>query len=153
MKRIFIVLVSGLMLVTLCGCIATLMAEKTASVAAPPETNSFSFDLSTPGADAGKLTVQCRQPSYQISVERYAIRIDSNAPLVISKQSDTDVKLDAGKHSLELYAASSDPAESEKVSYGKPTMTDIVIIKDQDRKLKYTGPYRLLGEGKLEVIQ
>jgi len=33
------------------------------------------------------------------------------------------------------------------------TKTEIVIIKDQEQKLKYTGPYRLLGEGKLEIIQ
>ena len=33
------------------------------------------------------------------------------------------------------------------------TKREIVIIKDQEQKLKYTGPYRLLGEGKVEVIQ
>jgi hypothetical protein len=48
---------------------------------------------------------------------------------------------------------SSNPAESEKVSFGKPTKREIVIIKDQEQKLKYTGPYRLFGEGKVEVIQ
>jgi hypothetical protein len=88
-----------------------------------------------------------------LSVEKYAIKIDSNSPLVISKQSDTDVKLDAGKHALKFYAVSSNPAESEKVSFGKPTKREIVIIKDQEQKLKYTGPYRLFGEGKIEVIQ
>ena len=141
------------MLVSLCGCVSTLIGEKTASVAAPPKTETFSFDLATPGADAGRLIVQCRQPSYQISVERYAIKIDTNSPLVISKQSDTEVKLDAGKHSLKFYATSSNPGESEEVSYGKATKTEIVIVKDQEQTLKYTGPYRLLGAGKVEVIQ
>ena len=153
MKRRFIVPVSCLILLSLCGCISTLIAEKTASAAAPPEPDKVSFDLSTPGADTGRLMVQCRQPSYQISVERYAIKIDSNSPLVVSKQSDVDVKLDAGKHSLKLYAVSSKPEECEKVSYGKPTKREVVIIKDQEPKLKYTGPYRLFGEGKVEVIQ
>jgi hypothetical protein len=153
MERKFIVLVNCLMLVSLCGCVTTLLAEKSASVAAPPKTENFSFDLSTPGANIGKLRVQCRQPSYQMSVEKYAIKIDSNSPLVVSKQSDTDIKLDAGKHSLKFYACSSNPEESEKVSYGKPTAREIVIIKDKDQTLKYTGPYRLLGEGKVEVIQ
>jgi hypothetical protein len=153
MKRKFIVLVNCLILMSLCGCVSTLLVEKTASVAAPPETDKFSFDLSTPGADIGKLIVQCRQPSYQMSVEKYAIKIDSNSPLVVSKQSDTDIKLDAGRHSLKFYAVSSKPEESEKVSYGKPTKREIVIIKDKEQKLKYTGPYRLLGEGKVEVIQ
>jgi hypothetical protein len=88
-----------------------------------------------------------------MSVEKYAIKIDSNSPLVVSKQSDVDVKLDAGKHSLKFYAVSSKPEESEKVSYGKPTKREIVIIKDQEQKLEYTGPYRLFGEGKVEVIQ
>ena len=153
MKRKFLILVNCLILMSSCGCISTLIGEKTASVASPPKTEIFSFDLSTPGADVGRLTVQCRQPSYQLSVEKYAIKIDSNSPLVISKQSDTDVKLDAGKHSLKFYAVSSNPAESEKVSFGKPTKREIVIIKDQEQKLKYTGPYRLFGEGKVEVIQ
>ena len=152
MKQKFIILAGCLMLVSLCGCISTLIAEKAASEAAPPETDKFSFDLATPGADIGKLTVQCRQPSYQISVEKYAIKIDSHSPLVISKQSDTEVKLDAGKHSLKFYAVSSNPAESEQVSFGMSTKREIVIIKDQEQKLKYTGPYRLLGEGKVEVI-
>jgi hypothetical protein len=88
-----------------------------------------------------------------MSVDKYAIKIDSNSPLVVSKQSDTDIKLDAGKHTLKFYAVSSDPQESEKVSYGKPTTREIVITKDKDQTLKYTGPYRLLGEGKVEVIQ
>ena len=153
MKRKFLILVNCLILMSACGCISTLIGEKTASAASPPKTATFSFDLSTPGADAGKLTVQCRQPTYQLSVEKYAIKIDSNSPLVISKQSDTDVKLDAGKHALTFYAVSSNPAESEKVSFGKPTKREIVIIKDQEQKLKYTGPYRLFGEGKVEVIQ
>jgi len=153
MKRKFLILVNCLILMSSCGCVSTLIGEKAASAASPPKTEIFSFDLSTPGADVGKLTVQCRQPTYQLSVEKYAIKIDSNSPLVISKQSDTDVKLDAGKHSLKFYAVSSNPAESEKVSFGKPTKREIVIIKDQEQKLKYTGPYRLFGEGKVEVIQ
>jgi hypothetical protein len=152
MKQKFILLAGCLTLVSLCGCIATLIGEKTASEVAPPKVDNFSFDLSTPGAEMGRLMVQFRQPSYQMSVERYAVKIDTNAPLVVSKQSDTEVKLDAGKHSLTFYAASSDPAQSEKVSYGRPTMTEIVILKDQDQKLNYTGPYRLFGEGKLEAI-
>jgi hypothetical protein len=153
MKRKFIILANCLLLVSLCGCISTMIAEKTASVAAPAEADKFSFDLATPGADVGRLTVQCRQPSYQLSVEKYAIKIDSRPPLIVSKQSDTEVKLDAGKHSLKLYAVSSNPAESEQVSFGKPTKKEVVMLKDQEQKLKYTGPYRLLGEGKVEVIQ
>lgn len=152
MKQKFIILAGCLMLVSLCGCLSTLIAEKTASEAAPPEIEKFSFDLATPGAEAGKLTVQCRQPTYQLAVERYAIKIDAKAPLVVSKQSDTEVKLDAGKHALKFYAVSSNPADSEQVSFGMSTKREILIIKDQEQKLKYTGPYRLLGEGKVEVI-
>ena len=153
MKREFVALVSCLMLVSLCGCVSTMVAEKSASVAAPPKTETFSFDQSTPGADTGKLIVQCRQPSYQMSVDKYAIKIDTNSPLVVAKQSDTDIKLDVGKHSLKLYAVSSQPEASEKVSFGKATKRDIVIIKDKEQELKYTGSYRLLGEGKVEVVQ
>lgn len=153
MKQKFIILISGLLLVSLCGCVATLIGEKTASVAAPPEPEKCSFDLSTPGADAGRLMVQFRQPSYQMVVDKYAVKIDSHSPLVVSKQSDADIKVDAGKHFLKFYAVSGEPAESEKVSYGEPTTSEIVILKDQEQKLKYTGPYRLFGEGRLQVIQ
>jgi hypothetical protein len=152
-KMKFIIPVTCLMLLSLCGCVSTLIGEKVASTATPPHVANSNFDLSTPGADAGKLTVQFRQPTYQLAVEKYAVKIDSLSPLVVSKQSDVEVKLDAGKHSLKFYAVSSNPAESEKVSYGEPTKREIVIIKDQEQKLKYTGPYRLFGRGDVEVIQ
>ena len=153
MKRIFTVLCFCLILISLCGCVTTMISEKVASEAAPPDIEKFSFDLSTPGADIGKLTVQCRQPSYQIFVDKYAIKVDSKTPLVVSKQSDTDIKLDAGKHTLKFYACSSNPESSEKVSFGLSTTREIFIVKDKEQKLKYTGPYRLLGEGKVEDIQ
>ena len=153
MKSKLIVMVNCLIIMSLCGCVTTMIAEKSASVAAPPKVEKFSFNLSTPGADVGKLIVQCRQPSYQMVVDKYAIKIDSNTPLVVSKQSDTEIKLDAGKHTLKFYACSDNSEESEKASFGYPTQREIVIIKDSEQKLKYTGPWRLLGEGKVEVIQ
>jgi len=152
MKTKFIIPVSCLMLLTLCGCISTLIGEKVASTQTAPKIVNFNFDLSTPGADAGRLTLQFRQPTYQLVVDKYAVKIDSHPAMVVSKQSNVEVKLDAGKHSLKFYAVSSNPAESEQVSYGEPTKRDIVIVKDQEQKLKYTGPYRLLGHGDLEVI-
>ena len=152
MQRKFIVLANCLILMSLCGCVTTMLVEKAADTGLPPTTDEFSFDLSTPGTDIGKLIVQCRQPTYQMAVERYAIKIDSKSPLVVSKQSDTAIKLDAGTHSLKFYAVSSAPEESEKVSFGKPTQKEIVLIKDNEQKLRYTGPIRLFGEGKVEVI-
>ncbi len=152
MKRTFAALLKGLLLLSLCGCVTTMLAEKAADTVAPPSTEAFTFDLSTPGAEIGKLLVQCRQPTYQASVERYAIKIDAKRPLVVTKASNTDIKLDAGPHVLQFYAVSSDPAESEKVSFGRPTKSDIIIVKDKEHTLKYTGPIRLFGEGKLEVI-
>jgi hypothetical protein len=153
MKKTLIVLANCLVLVYLSGCATTLLTEKVAGDAAPPKVENFSFDQSKPGADSGKLTVQFRQPSYQMSVERYAVKIDSNPALVVSKQSDAEIKLAAGKHSLKFYAVSSNPKDSEKVSFGAATTREIVITKDKEQKLKYTGPYRLTGEGKVEVIQ
>lgn len=152
MKTKFILPFSCLLLLSLCGCVSTLIGEKTASAVSPPNTDTFHFDVSTPGADAGKLIVQFRQPTYQAAVSKYAVKIDDKSPLVVSRQSDVDVKVDAGKHSLKFYAASSDPKESEQVSFGEPTKKEIVVVKDQEQKLKYTGPYRLFGEGDLEVI-
>jgi len=153
MKRNRFMLVGGLMLMSLCGCVTAMVAEQAANQAAPPTVEKFSFDVSTPGADVGTLMVQTRQPSYQLAVDKYAIKIDSNAPLVVSKQSDVTIKLNAGAHSLNFYATSSNPAESDKVTFGKPHNKDIVITKDQELKLKYIGPYRLLGSGSLEEIK
>lgn len=153
MKRNLFMLVGGLMLMSLCGCVTAMVAEQAANQAAPPTVEKFSFDVSTPGSDVGTLIVQTRQPSYQLAVDKYAIKIDSNAPLVVSKQSDVTIKLNAGAHSLNFYATSSDPAESDKVTFGKPHNKDIVITKDQELKLKYIGPYRLLGSGSLEEIK
>ena len=153
MKRNLFMLVGGLMLMSLCGCVTAMVAEQAANQAAPPTVEKFSFDVSTPGADVGTLMVQTRQPSYQLAVDKYAIKIDSNAPMVVSKQSDVTIKLNAGAHSLNFYATSSNPAESDKVTFGKPHNKDIVITKDQELKLKYIGPYRLLGSGSLEEIK
>ena len=153
MKRNLFTLAGGLMLVSLCGCVATMLSEQAANQAAPPTVEKFSFDASTPGADVGTLSVQTRQPSYQLAVERYAVKIDNNAPLVVAKQSDVTIKLNAGQHTLKFYATSSDPAESNEVTFGEPHKKDIVIAKDQELKLKYIGPYRLLGSGSLEEIK
>jgi len=152
MKINIFVLLGGLVLTPLCGCVASMLAEQGANQVAPPTVEKFSFDVSTPGSDVGTLTVQTKQPSYQLVVDKYAIKIDSNAPLVVSKQSDVTVKLNAGKHSLKFYATSSNPAESERVTFGEPNNKDVVITKDQELKLEYTGPYRLLGSGSVEEI-
>ncbi len=153
MKRKMLILAGALMLMSLCGCVASMITEQAANQVAPPTVETFSFDVSTPGADVGTLMVQTRQPSYQLAVDNYAIKIDSHAPLVVSKQSDVTIKLNAGNHSLKCYATSSNPAESDHVTFGEPNNKDIVITKGQELKLKYTGPYRLLGSGSLEEIQ
>jgi hypothetical protein len=153
MKRKMFIPVGALMLLSLCGCVASMLTEQAANQVAPPTVENFSFDVSTAGADVGTLMVQTRQPSYQLAVDKYAIKIDSHAPLVVSKQSDVAIKLNAGKHSLKCYATSSNPAESDQVTFGEPNNKDIVITKGQELKLKYTGPYRLLGSGSVEEIE
>ena len=153
MKRNLLTLVGALMLTPLCGCVTAMLSEQAANQAAPPTVETSSFDVSTPGADVGTLMIQTRQPSYQLAVERYAIKIDTNAPLVVARQSDVTIRLNAGQHALKLYATSSNPAESDQVTFGEPHKMDIVIIKDQELKLKYIGPYRLLGSGSLEEIK
>jgi len=153
MKRNLLMLVGGIVLMSLCGCVTAMLTEQAANQAAPPTPEEFSFDMSTPGAEIGTLMVQTRQPSYQLSVEKYAIKIDTNAPLVVAKQSDVTIKINAGEHALKFYATSSDPAQSDKVTFGRPHDQDIVITKDQELKLKYIGPYRLLGSGHVEEIK
>ena len=154
MKREILILVSGLMLTSLCGCVTSMLTEQATNQAAPPTVEKVSFDVSTPGADAGTLMIQTRQPSYQmLAGEKYAIKIDTNAPLLVARQSDVTIKLDAGKHSLKLYSASANPADSEKIAYGEPNKKDVVIEKDQELKLKYTGAYRAFGAGNLEAMK
>jgi hypothetical protein len=53
-----------------------MLSEQAAHQAAPPTAENFSFNMATPGTDVGTLVVQTRQTSYQISVEKYAIKID-----------------------------------------------------------------------------
>ena len=153
MKIKIFMLFSGLMLMSLCGCLTTMISQQAANQAAPPKVQNFSFDVSKPGADVGTLFVQTRQPSYQMAVAKYAIKIDSNPVLVVEKQSDVTIKINAGKHSLKLYGTSDNPAESDKVVWGEPNKKDIVIAKDQVLKLKYTGPYRMFGAGNVEEIK
>jgi hypothetical protein len=151
MKRMFFVFGNSLIcIVLLCGCVSTLCVEK-ASQAVPTKVDSFSFDLSTPGTDAGKVVVECRPPSNQVSVAKYAIVVDSHSPLVVSKYSNTEITLNAGKHSLKLYVPPRNAAKSEKVAFGKPTTKDIVVMKDTGQTLKYTGPYGFFGKGSVEV--
>ena len=153
MIRRFLMLLSGLMLLFLCGCVTTMVAQQAANQAAPPKVQNYSFDESNPGMDVGILYVQTRQPSYQMAVAKYAIKIDSNAPLVVEKQSNVAIKINVGKHSLKFYGTSDNPAESDKVVWGEPHNKDIVIAKDQVLKLKYTGPYRMFGSGNIEDIK
>lgn len=151
-KRNAFMLAGGLMLVALGGCV-TMVGEQAANQVAPPQVETFSFDVSTPGASVGTLMVQTRQPSYQLAVDRYAIKIDAHAPLVVSKQSDVTIRLNAGRHVLSFYATGSDPAESAKVTFGKPADKEVVITNNEVLKLRFTGPYRLLGLGDVEEIK
>ena len=146
-------LAGGLMLLALGGCVATMVSEQAANQVAPPSVETFSFDVSTPGAGVGTLLVQTRQLSYQLAVERYAIRIDDRAPLVVAKQSDVTIRLNARRHALHLYATAADPAESGKVTFGKPSDTEVVIANNDVLKLCYTGPYRLLGACNVEELK
>ncbi len=152
-KNTAYMLAGGLMLAALSGCVATMVGEQAANQVAPPSVETFSFDVSTPGAGAGTLLVQTRQPSYQLAVERYAIRIDDRAPLVVSKQSDVTIRLNAGRHALSFYATAADPAESNKVTFGKPFDKEVVIADNEVLKLRFTGPYRLLGSGNVEELK
>ena len=153
MERKLLAIVFGLILIFLSGCASTMAVEKVTAMATTAKQDKFSFDLSTPGADSGKLIVHCRPPTNQMFVDRYAIAIDSYPPLVVTKESDTDIKLNAGEHSIKFYATFPDPKESEKVAFGHLTKKVIVITKDKEQSLKYTGPYRLFGEGKVEIQQ
>ncbi|MBF0478012.1 MAG: hypothetical protein HQL26_00880 [Candidatus Omnitrophica bacterium] len=150
MKKRFAAIVIGLSLLPLVGCASTMLVEKTTAMATTAVQDKFSFDVSTPGAETGKLMVHCRPPSNQMFVDRYAIAIDSKAPLVVTKESDSDIKLNAGEHSVKFYATFPDPKQSEKVAFGKLTQKKMVITKDQETSVKYTGPWRLFGQGKVE---
>ena len=151
MSRKLPVIVCGLMLMFLSGCVSTMCVEKATSVVAPDAKDKFSFDLSTPGTDVGKLIVQCVPPTNQIFANKYAIKVDSNAALVVTKQSDTDIKLNTGKHSVKFYVVDGKAGLDEKVAFGKAATKEIDITKDQDQSVKYTGPWRLFGEGKVEI--
>ena len=151
MERKLLAIVFGLILILASGCASTMAVEKATAMATTATQDKFSLDLSTPGADTGKLIVHCRPPSNQMLVDKYAIAIDSYAPLVVTKESDTDIKLNSGEHSIKFYATFPDPKESAKVAFGHLTKKVIVITKDKEQGLKYTGPWRLLGEGKVEV--
>ena len=153
MKRIIFVIASSFVLISLCGCVSTMLCQQTASVVAPPKVEKASFDVSTPGSDAGQLFVQFRQPTYRMLVDKYAVKIDSNPPLVVPRQSDVDIKLNAGKHTLKFYAPSSVPGQVDKVAYGQPSKKDIVITKDQQLKLKYTGPFQVFNAGNVAEIK
>ena len=151
MEKKLVAIVLGLTLMLLSGCASIMSVEKATAMATTAKQDKFSFDLSTPGADTGRLIVHCRPPTNQMFVDRYAIAIDSYHPLVVTKESDTDIKLNAGEHSIKFYATFPDPKESEKVAFGKLTKKVVVIVKDKEKSLKYTGPWRLFGEGKVEI--
>ncbi|MBF0484558.1 MAG: hypothetical protein HQL25_07630 [Candidatus Omnitrophica bacterium] len=151
MEKNLLIVILGMMLLPLSGCASTMAIEKATAMATTATQDKFSFDVSTPGADTGKLIVHCRPPSNQMFVDRYAIAIDSNPPLVVTKESDTDIKLNAGEHTIKFYATFPDPKQSEKVAFGHLTKKVIVITKDTEQSLKYTGPWRLFGEGKVEI--
>jgi hypothetical protein len=153
MKRNLLILAGALSLISLWGCATAMLSEQAAHQAAPPTVEICSFDVSSPGSDVATLIVQFRQPSYQVFAEKYAVKIDAKAPLVVSKQSDVTIKLNAGSHSLKFYVTSSNPADSENVTFGESTKKDVVTTKNQELKFKYVGPIRLTGSGNLEELK
>ena len=153
MEKRLVAIVVGLTFMSLSGCASTMAVEKATAMATTAKQDKFSFDLSKTGMDSGTLIVHCRPPSNQMLVDRYAIAIDSYPPLVVTKESDTDIKLNAGEHSIKFCATFPDPKESDKVAFGHLTKKVITIIKDKELSLKYTGSWRLFGEGKVEVNQ
>ena len=150
MNRKLLVIACGLILMSLSGCVSTMLVEKATSVVAPDAKDKFSFDLSTPGADTGKLIVQCVPPTNLIFANKYAIKVDSYAALVVTKQSDTDIKLNTGKHSVKFYVVDGKAGLDEKVAFGKATTREIDITKDKEQSLKYTGPWRYSAKEKLK---
>jgi hypothetical protein len=130
-----------------------MVVEKTTAMATTATQDKFSYDLSTPGADSGQLIVQCRPPTNQMLVNKYAIAIDTYAPLIVTKESDTDIKINAGEHTIKFYATSGRPEDSQKVTFGKPTQKVVVVSKEKAQTVKYTGPWRLFGQGKFEIVQ
>ena len=151
MEKKLVAIVLGLTLMLLSGCASIMSVEKVTAMTTTAKQDKFSFDLSTPGADTGKLIVHCRPPTNQMLVDKYAIAIDSYSPLIVTKESDTDIKINAGEHSIKFYATSGKAENSGKVTFGKLTKKVVIITKDKEQSLKYTGPWRLFGEGTVEV--
>ncbi len=151
MERGLSFMVFGLILMSLSGCASTMAVEKVTAMSTTAKQDKFSFDLSTQGAEFGKLIVHCRPPTNQMFVDRYAIAIDSYPPLVVTKESDTVIKINAGEHSIKFYATFPDPKQSDKVAFGHLTKKVIVVPIDKEQSIKYTGPWRLFGEGTVEL--
>ena len=114
---------------------------------------SSSTGSTTPGADTGYMLVQFRKPTNQIFTNRYAVKVDDRPALVVNKQCDANIKLDAGKHALKFYVTSNEPDKTESVTFGTATKSEIVIVKDKVQTLKYTGPWRLFGSGSLDEVK
>lgn len=125
------------------GC-ASLPYEKAIALRHTPK-EYYSFDLSS-GPDVAKLIIQARPPAEQGAVKNYSLIIDNYDPLIVSKHSDTDIIIDAGKHTLKFYVPSGGVFGEV---FGKPTFKEIDVRRDEVIIFEYTGPYWAFSEGKV----
>lgn len=121
---------------SLCGCVTANFERKLGESSTPKERSDL--NLAT-GTETARLILEARPPSEQLMVNRYEFYIDDHGPYEVSKHSDTDITLDAGKHVLRVGA----------VGFGKQSRYEFSLTQSEWLRLEYVGPYWMWSSGKV----
>lgn len=122
--------------VFLCGCVTASFERKLGESSTPKDRSELNLVKST---ETARLILEARPPSEQLMIHNYEFYIDDQGPYEVSKHSDTDITLDAGKHVLQIGAK----------GFGKQSRYEFSLTQSEWLRLEYVGPYWMWSSGKI----
>lgn len=141
------------LLIVLClsqaGCSTYLKHEKL--VAERLLTKSYYSGDYTSQDEIGKLRLKLRSPSKdQMLIRSFVVTLDDHEPETIPVNTDIDIELDPGKHTINIYAPTDFMKWMYKGRFGKEMNYEFQINQHQMLILEYTGPYTAFGRGEIK---
>lgn len=106
-------------------------------------------DLST-GGETATILLKARPAGQQQLVSFYQVNFNGLDPILIFKDSNAAIRLDAGTHTMTIQAViGRDKSKARDKFFGEPAVRTIRLEKDQRMILEYVGPYWMREAGRL----
>ncbi len=107
------------------------------------------IDLST-GTETATILVQARPAGQQQLTTFYQIDIDGHDPILVFKESNTAIRLDAGNYTVMFSAVlGKDRTVAEGDFFGNPSRKALKLTPGDRVVIQYTGPFWMGQAGRL----